>query len=92
MRYTDLLFALTAQATILGDPPNSLKVLGSVLVMAQVGAILWKAHARAAAEQAAASSKAAEPVTDGWELLGVSEGAPVAVGGCGERGSVPQVR
>jgi drug/metabolite transporter (DMT)-like permease len=50
MRYSELVFALVIQTLLLLDPPNALKVLGSLLVCSSVISTLYKARAKAHAE------------------------------------------
>ena len=53
MRYMELVMALCIQSTLLGDTPNALKWVGSLLVCSTVVSTLQRARAKAALEAAA---------------------------------------
>ena len=68
MRYSDLVIALVLQSTILGEPPNGLKVVGSLLVMSTVGSTLYKQNQRAKAAEKASC------ITEGTLAAAAAEG------------------
>ena len=61
IRYTELIFALLIDTTILANVPDALKLVGCLLIMSTVGAVVHKQRlkARKAAEAAAAAAVAA---------------------------------
>lgn len=74
MRYGDLIFSIIFQATLLGNPPGPLKILGALLIMSCVLGVLAKNRAKArAAKAAAAAAAAAATVADVAEGSGSGE-------------------
>jgi len=70
MRYSDVLFAMFFQATILANPPNALKLVGCALIMSCIVSVLSRQRQKAAkarADKAAAAAAAALPATVGTE-------------------------
>jgi drug/metabolite transporter (DMT)-like permease len=84
MRYTELCFTMTFQATVLHAPPAPLKLVGAGLVSSTVVAVFWRARrvkAAAAARAAAAAVKAggqAEDEAEETASSGSGTGAPTS--------------
>ena len=84
MRYSDLVFALIFQSTLIGQPPGWVKLAGCALILSSIVAIVVKR--RRAAGAAAAAATVAEAVADGSAAPPVAVAVAAVVNGRGAGG------
>jgi drug/metabolite transporter (DMT)-like permease len=78
MRYTDVLFSMLFQTTVLSNPPNALKLVGCALIMSCIVSVLSRQRQKAAkarAEKAAAAAAAALTGIESTEQPAAGAGA-----------------